>query len=1410
MRVPHLLVLVAASCNGVASLNTISERTLRLQPEVEFELVARGDDQAFGDCFRWETARPDIAEIVSEECDNGESTVRVRTHAPATEFGGSARVFTFVTATPLDGRSDAVFCEVNVALIASLTVHTQVKAMLAHELQWLTLGAHDIKGNAFSLQGLAALEVDWSFDPDGLLDKLRPSDTQQTLDPALAAAERSGQWARYHQIAVRAGGKPMSAINVAAVLRNEQTVGEAQQRVVGRARLSIEPSELELLPSSRAVLAPSMRMQYALWRCGKNGRCSKPPPSPTSWSVLPPQIGGITSNGLLTAAIPGDGTVRVEQPLLQEAAEVLVTPPVKLRLELIDKASLHPTENLLGAAGRAAEASAESGGSSPPAVYSFRMGASARLLRLTVLSGPIHGNAPMLLPAWHVPRAGEDLALHLMPELRNADGGVLKTRRVPPWLCGESCTMERCERSGQMRNGCEAPHTLCLCEEVLEQAPGTSVVTGSLHASPKTLGDAPWPANGTWPRLEASLEIHLVRPLSLVPPVTTLPWVCEPDVKPAGASLTPLPLLSGGSGKVRWEVAPAVAAALTPASGSADGSTPLRVRALRPGTLDFTAHDTSVALSPARATVHVPRIESLHLSAATTHAAVGAAFDATIAFLGPDSSPLAFDACSALKLSWHLEARAGGDGDGNGEASSRTMAFRAAGGGDTLRGELSCVPRCPGGVAGPSVSCAMLRLTAIAAGVNTLHVLLDSKCGDSKPVRAALDLTAFAVPPPQTLRMCAVGDSGGLSGAHHLPLAAPLRDAALGGGLQVSANEALLTVSPPAVRGEEEGGDLESGVLALPVRCVRPHSQDATLSFTYAATMPPVSVRMAVLCAPPPAVGEGRGTLELGAGETHTLTLRGAWIGAAVSAELRGADAVAALNALSPSSTQQGTAGAAASVNGAPPAAGEWTSRLDSLAPGMATLDLNAFVDTHGRAAPGCARSVPLRVRIGGFTVACPSGSLLAGSYMICYALAATRSGVGLPPSAELLRGMQFEWSVDGSRRDAPPIAAAPLSSSAFAVRLSARVPGAATVRVGVAAADGTQYSASMQLLVVSPLVSRLAPPVAPAPAALVPPDVTVSLLPPPSSVHAAGRGGAPIEWSLCSAAATAAAAGAAAGKASMPYLSPGGELRSGSELGVLCVRAASGGSGTGQPAGVASEPRQEVMLSVEVRGVAQVRLVRQTTGELFDGGVSPGEPIALCAVAFDALGRPFLDVAMPNGWLQLSMLPTAEAAPAAIGTGVNGSCGVLTASHEWARAQQQQHRKAQLAIVDAVVAGVPATSTLAAAHAYVPLWPLSLRDAVAPPDGSNSNSCAASSQTAGEGSTTDSPPHHGSGSGGGGGDSSSSSSVLIAIALVLLLALAAVFDLRRSTRRPLPGINPREGPSLRGPYSPRHANPVS
>ena len=47
---------------------------------------------------------------------------------------------------------------------------------------------------------------------------------------------------------------------------------------------------------------------------------------------------------------------------------------------------------------------------------------------------------------------------------------------------------------------------------------------------------------------------------------------------------------------------------------------------------------------------------------------------------------------------------------------------------------------------------------------------------------------------------------------------------------------------------------------------------------------------------------------------------------------------------------------------------------------------------------------------------------------------------------------------------------------------------------------------------------------------------------------------------------------------------------------------------------------------------------------------------------------------------------------------------------------------------------------------------------------------------------------------------------IVVLSAGVLILVFAALADLRRSTRRPLPKLNPRDGPSLRGPYSPRHA----
>ena len=52
------------------------------------------------------------------------------------------------------------------------------------------------------------------------------------------------------------------------------------------------------------------------------------------------------------------------------------------------------------------------------------------------------------------------------------------------------------------------------------------------------------------------------------------------------------------------------------------------------GALELAAHDTGVALPPARAKVHVLRVASLRLTAATAQAAVGSSFDATVAFLG--------------------------------------------------------------------------------------------------------------------------------------------------------------------------------------------------------------------------------------------------------------------------------------------------------------------------------------------------------------------------------------------------------------------------------------------------------------------------------------------------------------------------------------------------------------------------------------------------------------------------------------------------------------------------------------------------------------------------------------------------------------------------------------------------------
>ena len=268
----YILLTLIGVASSTAPL-TISERTVRVHPSVEFTLTARGGQT---NCFDWTSERPDIAEVVSESCGDGESRALVRTHAPAVAQAESSRLITFVTARPTGGEFDSVFCEINVGQIERLQVLTTVKKMLAHELQWLRLVAQDAEGNAFSPASLEALDITWRFEPDQYLTPMRPSETRQQLDDAITAAEAAGRWERYHRLAVRAGSEPRDPIKVTAVLRDRDASGGGV--VIGHTTLSIEPSYESLHPSERAVVAPTMSLQYALRTCSRGGtRCAAPP-----------------------------------------------------------------------------------------------------------------------------------------------------------------------------------------------------------------------------------------------------------------------------------------------------------------------------------------------------------------------------------------------------------------------------------------------------------------------------------------------------------------------------------------------------------------------------------------------------------------------------------------------------------------------------------------------------------------------------------------------------------------------------------------------------------------------------------------------------------------------------------------------------------------------------------------------------------------------------------------------------------------------------------------------------------------------------------------------------------------------------------------------------------------------------
>jgi hypothetical protein len=314
------LSYASALLASAAALLEISDRTLRVQPDIEFELTARGGTG----CIEWVSEDKKLAKVVGQKCEgDGEltkcegdseltcktccegaaSVARVRTIAPPP--GKTQRWFTFIHANALDGKHDTIFCEVNVAPLDQLRVVTTVRQELhAHELQWLQLSAYDALptiylhggsslGNVFSPPALEALDVQWHFHPERLLQPVPPNETRQQLDGALAKA--GDNWQRYHRLAVVAGSNTEAHPLEVRVSASVALSGGG--RLHTSETLTIQPSDLRLVPLGRVALAPTMQVQFKLLTCDRAGTCQKKPHDSVGrapdWSVLPTKTANV-------------------------------------------------------------------------------------------------------------------------------------------------------------------------------------------------------------------------------------------------------------------------------------------------------------------------------------------------------------------------------------------------------------------------------------------------------------------------------------------------------------------------------------------------------------------------------------------------------------------------------------------------------------------------------------------------------------------------------------------------------------------------------------------------------------------------------------------------------------------------------------------------------------------------------------------------------------------------------------------------------------------------------------------------------------------------------------------------------------------------------------------------------------
>ena len=819
---------------------------------------------------------------------------------------------------------------------------------------------------------------------------------------------------------------------------------------------------------------------------------------------------------------------------------------------------------------------------------------------------------------------------------------------------------------------------------------------------------------------------------------------------------------------------------------------------VQPASLSLTAQDEAVPSLSAMASLTVAAIGSLRVSAPSLNVAAGTSLLLTVHFFAMGAretdSPLRFTSCDQLRLTWAVQ-------EDRAESSVHPPIFCAAGAGKDsgseciTAGELRCLPACEGGA-----SCALLNVSASATGSSVIQVAFASRCQDSAlHITVRAELSAFAVPPMYQFQLCntPVGtfDEAPFSLFPLHGLSPILTEAVLGGGLTLidaSDPDGIISRQPhlPMDVDFKRAGE----IAVLPIRCLFPHSQSVTLQVVYAVDLPPVLIAAKIVCGQPLALSDAPkdGSASVAVGEEKTVTLEGAWPGALVRVS-SDADAIAAV-LLSETGTQKKQA-----------MPSMWRVRVSGLAPGTASLRAEVIRDDLTSAgAQSCSSHTAIDVGVGSFAVSCPSKALLSGATMICYALITTTNGTTLDPATSILRTMRFEWHASvpspahtTALATAPSAAVSglvnirPLVGSSFAVQVRAHAPArdivdpTAILHVKATAGDGNVFVAAFDIHISARLDAAIhaALPL-PSPPSIIPPLASISL----ASAVGQGRG---LVWSLC-----AGTSVQGKGETRMdtdsselnePYVQ-NGELHSGSKLGAFCVH-------------VTSDARyleQQARLSFEVAAVHQVRFhappdEHQLTDESapFYGCVYATGSTRICAAAYDSLGRQFLPGALPSGWL---VLEADGGLQDHAHVTLQGTCVEITPLPSWLGSTSSP-----LVILRAR-ANVEGASRLLAARAYIPLVLVS-RSAETEQSSVDAEakrklpSMSSSLENKTLGGFTQAASLLGGAPPG------------MAIAtFVLGLAVVALVDLNRSTRRAPPMLNPRLNPSLKGPYSPRHA----